>query len=70
MTDHGNMFGAVHFVNAQQPGLETHHRLQLYVLGKKDDHNTKRTPPDCDTYNQPNHPRRNDEGCRGGRLRL
>jgi len=44
MTDHGNMFGAVHFVNAaKQHGLKPIVGCELYVC-KKDDHNTQRTP--------------------------
>ena len=51
MTDHGNMFGAVHFVNAaKQQGLKPIVGCELYVC-KNDDHNIKRTPPDGDTYN-------------------
>ncbi len=64
MTDHGNMFGAVHFVNAaKQHGLKPIVGCELYVC-KKDDHNTKRTPPDGDTYNHLIILAENDEGYR------
>src|SRR5882724_11287366 len=64
MTDHGNMFGAVHFVNAaKQQGLKPIIGCELYVC-KKDDHNTKRTPPDGDTYNHLIILAENDEGYR------
>src|SRR5882672_1798240 len=62
MTDHGNMFGAVHFVNAaKQHGLKPIIGCELYVC-KKDDHNTKRTPPDGDSYNHLIILAENDEG--------
>ncbi|MBS1852563.1 MAG: DNA polymerase III subunit alpha [Acidobacteria bacterium] len=51
MTDHGNIFGTVHFVNAaHKAGVKPIVGCELYVC-KKDDHNTKRTPPEGDTYN-------------------
>jgi DNA polymerase III subunit alpha len=51
MTDHGNIFGTVHFVNAaKQAGIKPIVGCELYVC-KKDDHNIERTPPDGDTYN-------------------
>src|SRR5450631_3940734 len=51
MTDHGNIFGAVHFVNAaHKVGVKPIVGCELYVC-KKDDHNIERTPPDGDTYN-------------------
>ena len=51
MTDHGNIFGAVHFVNAaHKAGVKPIVGCELYVC-KKDDHNIERTPPDGDTYN-------------------
>src|SRR6266446_4550694 len=51
MTDHGNMFGAVHFVNAaKQQGLKPIIGCELYIC-KKDDHNIERTPHEGDTYN-------------------
>src|SRR2546423_1281486 len=51
MTDHGNIFGAVHFVNAAHKyGVKPIVGCELYVC-KKDDHNIERTPPEGDTYN-------------------
>jgi DNA polymerase-3 subunit alpha len=51
MTDHGNIFGAVHFVNAaNKAGVKPIVGCELYVC-KKDDHVIERTPPDGDTYN-------------------
>jgi len=51
MTDHGNIFGAVHFVNAaHKSGVKPIVGCELYIC-KKDDHNIERTPPDGDTYN-------------------
>ena len=51
MTDHGNIFGAVHFVNAaNKAGIKPIVGCELYVC-KKDDHRIARTPPDGDTYN-------------------
>src|SRR5205809_7852853 len=51
MTDHGNIFGAVHFVNAAKAaGVKPIIGCELYVC-KKDDHRIARTPPDGDTYN-------------------
>src|SRR5438552_7647400 len=51
MTDHGNIFGAVHFVNpAKAAGIKPIIGCGLYVC-KKDDHRIARTPPDRDTYN-------------------
>ena len=51
MTDHGNIFGAVHFVNAaHKEGVKPIVGCELYVC-KKDDHNIQRTPPEGDTYN-------------------
>src|SRR5712692_8557740 len=51
MTDHGNIFGAVHFVNAaNHEGVKPIVGCELYVC-KKDDHVIERTPPDGDTYN-------------------
>ena len=51
MTDHGNIFGAVHFVNAaNKAGVKPIVGCELYVC-KKDDHNIERTPPEGDTYN-------------------
>ena len=51
MTDHGNIFGAVHFVNAaHKEGVKPIVGCELYVC-KKDDHDIRRTPPEGDTYN-------------------
>src|SRR5438067_2911252 len=51
MTDHGNIFGAVHFVNAAKAaGIKPIFGCELYIC-KKDDHRIERTPPDGDTYN-------------------
>jgi DNA polymerase-3 subunit alpha len=51
MTDHGNIFGAVHFVNAAtKAGVKPIVGCELYVC-KKEDHVIERTPPDGDTYN-------------------
>ena len=51
MTDHGNIFGAVHFVNAAKAaGVKPIIGCELYVC-KKDDHRIERTPPEGDTYN-------------------
>jgi len=51
MTDHGNIFGAVHFVNAAKAaGIKPIIGCELYVC-KKDDHRIERTPPEGDTYN-------------------
>src|SRR5437899_3291391 len=51
MTDHGNIFGAVHFVNAaNKAGVKPIVGCELYVC-KKDDHVIERTAPEGDTYN-------------------
>jgi DNA polymerase-3 subunit alpha len=64
MTDHGNIFGAVHFVNAAHKfGVKPIIGCELYVC-KKDDHNIARTPPDGDTYNHLLVLAENDEGYR------
>ncbi len=48
MTDHGNIYGAVHFVDAaQKAGIKPIVGCELYIC-KKDDH---RAPPENDTYN-------------------
>src|SRR5450759_3162574 len=61
MTDHGNIFGAVHFVNAaKQSGVKPIVGCELYVC-KKDDH---RAPPEGDTYNHLLVLAENDEGYR------
>src|SRR5207249_3604106 len=64
MTDHGNIFGAVHFVNAaHKAGIKPIVCCELYVC-KKDDHNIERTPPEGDTYNHLLVLAQNDEGYR------
>jgi len=64
MTDHGNIFGAVHFVNAAKiAGIKPIVGCELYVC-KKDDHNIERTPPDGDTYNHLLVLAENEEGYR------
>src|SRR5579859_2932571 len=51
MTDHGNIYGTVEFVDeAQKKDIKPIIGCELYVC-KKDDHNIERTPPDGDTYN-------------------
>jgi len=64
MTDHGNIFGAVHFVNAaKKHGVKPIVGCELYIC-KKDDHNIQRTPPDGDTYNHLLVLAENEEGYR------
>src|SRR5215469_14844247 len=64
MTDHGNVFGAVHFVNAAKAaGVKPIVGCELYVC-KKDDHNIERTPPEGDTYNHLLVLAENEEGYR------
>ena len=64
MTDHGNIFGAVHFVNAaKQAGIKPIIGCELYIC-KKDDHNIERTPPEGDTYNHLLVLAENEEGYR------
>jgi DNA polymerase-3 subunit alpha len=64
MTDHGNIFGAVHFVNAaKQAGVKPIVGCELYIC-KKDDHNIERTPPEGDTYNHLLVLAENEEGYR------
>jgi len=64
MTDHGNIFGAVHFVNAaKQAGIKPIIGCELYIC-KKDDHNIERTPPDGDSYNHLLVLAENEEGYR------
>jgi DNA polymerase-3 subunit alpha len=64
MTDHGNIFGAVHFVNAaKQHGVKPIVGCELYVC-KKEDHRTERTPPEGDTYNHLLVLAENEEGYR------
>src|SRR5437899_2392445 len=64
MTDHGNIFGAVSFVNAaHKAGVKPNVGCELYIC-KKDDHNIERTPPDNDTYNHLLVLAENEEGYR------
>jgi len=64
MTDHGNIFGAVHFVNAaNKAGVKPIVGCELYVC-KKADHNIERTPPEGDTYNHLLVLAENEEGYR------
>ncbi|MGA2200485.1 MAG: DNA polymerase III subunit alpha [Terriglobales bacterium] len=64
MTDHGNIFGAVHFVNAaHKAGVKPIVGCELYIC-KKDDHNIERTSPDGDTYNHLLVLAENEEGYR------
>jgi len=64
MTDHGNIFGAVHFVNAaHKVGVKPIVGCELYIC-KKNDHNITRTPPDGDTYNHLLVLAENEEGYR------
>ena len=64
MTDHGNIFGAVHFVNAaHKAGIKPIVGCELYVC-KKEDHNIQRTPPEGDTYNHLLVLAENEEGYR------
>ncbi|HEX3321038.1 MAG TPA: DNA polymerase III subunit alpha [Terriglobales bacterium] len=64
MTDHGNIFGAVHFVNAAiKADIKPIIGCELYVC-KKDDHDTRRTPPEGDTYNHLVVLAENEEGYR------
>jgi DNA polymerase III subunit alpha len=64
MTDHGNIFGAVHFVNAaHKAGVKPIVGCELYIC-KKDDHVIARTPPDGDTYNHLLVLAENEEGYR------
>ena len=64
MTDHGNIFGAVHFVNAaNKAGVKPIVGCELYIC-KKNDHVITRTPPDGDTYNHLLVLAENEEGYR------
>jgi DNA polymerase III subunit alpha len=64
MTDHGNVFGAVHFVNAaHKAGVKPIVGCELYIC-KKEDHNIERTPPEGDTYNHLLVLAENEEGYR------
>jgi len=64
MTDHGNIFGAVHFVNAaHKAGVRPIVGCELYIC-KKADHNIERMPPEGDTYNHLLVLAENEEGYR------
>ena len=61
MTDHGNIFGAVEFVNAaKEHGVKPILGCELYIC-KKEDH---RASPEGDTYNHLIVLAENDEGYR------
>ncbi|MGH9555100.1 MAG: PHP domain-containing protein, partial [Terriglobales bacterium] len=61
VTDHGNIFAAVHFYNAARAeGIKPILGCELYIC-KKDDH---RAPPEGDTYNHLLVLAENDEGYR------
>src|SRR5574341_448034 len=61
LTDHGNIFGAVHFFNAARArGVKPIVGCELYVC-KKDDH---RAPPEGDSYNHLTVLAANEEGYR------
>src|SRR5947209_18459931 len=61
VTDHGNIYGAVHFVDAaQKKGIRPIVGCELYIC-KKDDH---RAPPEGDTYNHLLVLAENEEGYR------
>ncbi|MGZ4898957.1 MAG: PHP domain-containing protein, partial [Candidatus Angelobacter sp.] len=61
MTDHGNIYGTVEFVEAaQKKGIKPIVGCELYVC-KKDDH---RAPPEGDTYNHLLVLAENEEGYR------
>jgi DNA polymerase III subunit alpha len=64
MTDHGNIFGAVHFFNAAKAaGVKPIVGCELYVC-KKTDHHTGRMPPEGDSYNHLLVLAENEEGYR------
>ena len=61
MTDHGNIFGAVHFFNAaKDAGIKPIIGCELYIC-KKEDH---RAAPEGDTYNHLVVLAENEEGYR------
>jgi len=61
MTDHGNIFGAVHFFNAaKEAGIKPILGCELYIC-KKEDH---RAAPEGDTYNHLLVLAENEEGYR------
>jgi len=64
MTDHGNVFGAVHFVNAaHKAGIKPIVGCELYIC-QKNDHRIERTPPEGDSYNHLIVLAENEEGYR------
>ncbi len=64
MTDHGNIFGAVHFFNyARAKGIKPVLGCELYIC-RKDDHRVDRTPPEGDNYNHLLVLAENEEGYR------
>ena len=64
MTDHGNIFGAVEFVNAaHKAGIKPIIGCELYIC-KKEDHNIERTPPEGDSYHHLLVLAENEEGYR------
>src|SRR5437588_10688906 len=51
MTDHGNIFGAVHFVNAaHKEGMKPIGGCELYI-SKKEDDNIERAQQEGEAYN-------------------
>jgi DNA polymerase-3 subunit alpha len=64
ITDHGNVFGALHFFNAaHKEGIKPIIGCELYVC-KKDDHRIDRTPPEGDGYHHLLVLTESDEGYR------
>ena len=64
MTDHGNIFGTVEFVNAAyKVGVKPIVGCELYIC-KKEDHHTERMAPEGDTYNHLIVLAENEEGYR------
>jgi DNA polymerase III subunit alpha len=64
ITDHGNIFGAVHFVNAaHKVGVKPIVGCELYIC-QKEDHNIERMAPEGDAYNHLLVLAENEEGYR------
>src|SRR5262249_13055993 len=64
MTDHGNIYGTVEFVDeAEKYKIKPIVGCELYIC-KKDDHNIERTPPEGDPYNHLLVLAENEEGYR------
>jgi DNA polymerase III subunit alpha len=64
VTDHGNIFGAVHFVNAaHKVGVKPIVGCELYIC-QKEDHNIERMAPEGDAYNHLLVLAENEEGYR------